>query len=121
MLGGSKDARGLDSDSGVATAEFAVILPVVVALAALMVFLGRAVAVGLDCQDAARSAAREIVLAGDAGDPSGVARAVAGERTAVSLDESDDRVLITTHCPVFADPMGVLPGSMSGTAIGVKQ
>lgn len=53
-------------DEGTATAEFAVVLPVIVVLAALLLYLGRASVVSVGCQDAAANAARALMVAGNA-------------------------------------------------------
>ncbi|MFD0704364.1 TadE/TadG family type IV pilus assembly protein [Alloscardovia venturai] len=48
------------NDRGTVTAEFAIVLPVAVALAVIVLSLTRIVVVQLDCHDAARQAAFEI-------------------------------------------------------------
>lgn len=47
-----------DADEGAATAEFAVVLPCVAAVAILVLCLGRASVVSMNCQDAAAAGAR---------------------------------------------------------------
>lgn len=110
-----------DADCGAVTAEFATVLPVVVALAVLLLTLTRVVVVQVACQDAASSAARAAVTASSAGvDPQKAAVTAAGQVgvvAAVSL--SADTVTVTTSCPVVPDPMGVLPTKVTGKAVGV--
>lgn len=65
-------------DDGAATAEFAVVLPVVVVAAA----------------------------------PAGVQ---------VTVAESGGHITVTTTCHVLADPLGVLPTTVHGRAVVVKQ
>lgn len=114
-------ARVDDADCGAVTAEFATVLPVVVALAVLLLTLTRVVVVQVACQDAASSAARAAVTASSAGvDPQKAAVTAAGQMgvvAAVSL--SADTVTVTTSCPVVPDPMGVLPTKVTGKAVGV--
>ena len=47
-----------DADCGTVTAEFAVVLPCVAAVAILVLCLGRASIVSMNCQDAAAAGAR---------------------------------------------------------------
>ncbi|MBW3080329.1 pilus assembly protein [Bifidobacterium sp. 79T10] len=107
------------SDPGTVTAEFAVVLPVVAALAILLLSLTRVAAVQISCQDAASAAARAAVAASRS-DPQAAASAAAG-KTGVSADvvTSGDTVTVTTSCPVVPDPMGVLPVRVTGRAVGV--
>lgn len=54
-----------DADCGTVTAEFAVVLPCVAAVAILVLCLGRASIVSMNCQDAAAAGARAMAI--DAG------------------------------------------------------
>ncbi|WP_236632702.1 TadE family type IV pilus minor pilin [Bifidobacterium xylocopae] len=101
------------------TAEFAVILPAVVAVAALLLGLTQAVCVSMSCQDAARNAAREVVVHRGEGDPAGVAQQVAGTGAATSLERSGQQVRVSVTCPVISTPLGVLPGRVSGSAVAM--
>ena len=51
-----------DADEGAATAEFAVVLPCVAAVAILVLCLGRASVVSMNCQDAAAAGARAFAV-----------------------------------------------------------
>lgn len=108
------------ADRGAATAEFAVVLPAVVAVAVLLLCLSRAVIVSMDCQDAAAAAARELVIAGKGTvDSAAMARAVAGDGATASVTYDGELVTVVTQCPVVPDPLGVLPTRVTGTASGV--
>ncbi|KFI96993.1 TadE family type IV pilus minor pilin [Bifidobacterium stellenboschense] len=107
------------ADPGAVTAEFATVLPAVVALALLLLALSRTVMVSIGCQDAASAAARTVVAAGDAADPASAAHAVGGGDITVQVSRDGDRVTVTTHCPVIPDPLGVLPTRVEGRAVGV--
>ena len=54
-----------DLCTGSATAEFAIVLPSIIAIAGLILAIGRVVIVSMDCQSAAAAAAREFVVTGD--------------------------------------------------------
>lgn len=109
------------ADEGAVTAEFAVVLPSVVAIAALILALSRAVIVSMDCQDAAAAAARELVVSGDAADPAAVARAVAGDGASARVTRSGATITVVVQCPVLPGPLGIVPAKVSGEATGVTQ
>ena len=106
------------ADEGSATAEFAVVLPSVAAVAMLMLCLGRAVVVSMDCQDAAAVAAHAMTIAGRDGESRArsAALAAAGNDARVSFSRNADSVTITVQCPVIPDPVGVLPTRVSAKA-----
>ena len=105
-------------DEGAATAEFAVVLPAVVVMVALLLYTARACVVQLECQDAAAAVARQlVVLDGDAAS----ARASAGAGVHVAVASEANRYVVTTTCRVVSDPLHVIPGSVHGKAVGVKQ
>ncbi|MBT1173727.1 pilus assembly protein [Bifidobacterium sp. MA2] len=108
------------ADAGAVTAEFASVLPAVLAMAVLICALARGVMVSMTCQDAASAAARAAVSAGggEAGSEA-AARTVAGRDIDVEIDYDDGAVTVVTHCPVVPDPMGVLPSLVTGKAVGV--
>ena len=92
-----------DADCGTVTAEFAVVLPCVAAVAILVLCLGRASIVSMNCQDAAAAGARAMAI--DAG----------GEAKARAAANANS-VTVVVRCPVAADPTGVLPASVVGKA-----
>ncbi len=106
-------------DAGAVTAEFATVLPAVVAVAVLLLCLTRTVAVSISCQDAASAAARVAVAGGGNADPSAAARTVAGTSITVNVSDEAGRVTVVTSCPVIPDPLGVLPTKVEGRAVGV--
>ncbi len=104
-------------DEGAATAEFAVVLPAVVVMLALLLYTARACVVQLECQDAAAAVARQlVVLDGDV-----AARASAGAGVHVAVAGEANQYVVTTTCRVVSDPLHVIPGSVRGNAVGVKQ
>lgn len=106
-------------DSGAATAEFAVVLPVVMVLALLITALSRTVIISMNCQDAAALVARELVVSGEDVDAGALARSVAGEGVETRISRENDAVHVVTHCPVLPGPLNVLPTRVSGQATGV--
>ena len=111
--------KAFSCDAGAVTAEFATVLPAVVAVAVLLLCLTRTVAVSISCQDAASAAARAVVAGGGSADPSAAARTVAGQSITVNVSDEAGRVTVVTSCPVIPDPLGVLPTKVEGRAVGV--
>ena len=111
--------KAFSCDAGAVTAEFATVLPAVVAVAVLLLCLTRTVAVSISCQDAASAAARAVVAGGGSADPSAAARTVAGQSITVNVSDEAGRVTVVTSCPVVPDPLGVLPTKVEGKAVGV--
>lgn len=111
--------RHVDADSGAATAEFASVLPAVVAVFALLLGSSHAVVVSMRCQDAAATVARELIVAGDDANPQATARAVAGDDVTTQTRIDGNQVTVTVQCPVVPDPFGVLPTRVRGIATGV--
>lgn len=107
-------------DEGVATAEFAVVMPVVVIMAALLLYAARACVVQLECQDAASNVARELII-NESADTQVIAQASTGSSIHVQLSTIGNRIEVTTTCTVLADPLDVLPGTVRGHALGIRQ
>ncbi len=94
------------------------VLPAVVVMLALLLYTARACVVQLECQDAAAAVARQlVVLDGDVA----AARASAGAGVHVAVAGEANRYVVTTTCRVVSDPLHVIPGSVRGNAVGVKQ
>ncbi len=106
-------------DEGSATAEFAVVLPCVAAVAILVLCLGRASVVSMNCQDAAAAGARAMTVLGTDGEAraSEAALAAAVEGSSVSFTVGSDSVAVTVQCPVVPDPAGVLPTKVVGKTV----
>ena len=107
-----------DADEGAATAEFAVVLPCVAAVAILVLCLGRASVVSMNCQDAAAAGARAFAVDDTGGESKARAAAVAaaGDSVTVRFDRGTDSVTVTVQCPVISDPTGMLPTRVTGKA-----
>lgn len=108
-------------DRGTVTAEFAVVLPTVMVVALLLLSSARAVMVSMNCQEAARVAAREMVIASDGdANPSDVVARIAGPHATVRITEQRDQITVITRCPVGPGPLGVLPVAVEGEAVGLR-
>ncbi|HEY0187403.1 MAG TPA: TadE family type IV pilus minor pilin [Cellulomonas sp.] len=82
------------SDRGAVTAELAVLLPVVVALLAVILSLASAASAQMRCADAARAGARAAALGDDDSGVSAVAGRVAGPGAAVAVSRGDGWVVV---------------------------
>ncbi|PJM72513.1 hypothetical protein CS006_09725 [Bifidobacterium primatium] len=120
-LGGLGGSGIGGTDAGTVTAEFAVVLPAVMVVSLLLFSSARAVIVNMNCQEAARAAARELVVAGESGDadPAGVVARIAGPGATVSTATGGGQVTVTTRCPLMPGPLGVLPMALEGRAVGM--
>lgn len=106
-----------DADCGTVTAEFAVVLPCVAAVAILVLCLGRASIVSMNCQDAVAAGARAMAIdAGGGAKARAAAQTIAGGGSTVSFVANANSVTVVVRCPVAADPTGVLPASVVGKA-----
>lgn len=117
------------SDRGAITAEFAVVLPTIMLVAAILLSLGSAVMTRLSCQNAAGAAARVISSSLQA-DSDARARAVRAAKSAasssatVTLKDQNQGVrgvAVSVSCPVFPGPLGIIPARVSGEAVGFPQ
>ncbi len=108
-------------DQGAAIAEFAMVLPVIVVLAGLLLYWGRASVVSIGCQDAAANVARTLVAQEQTGDLHMAAQTVAGANVGVEVNDLGSSIEVTTKCAVVADPWGIVPRTVTGHAVGVKQ
>lgn len=104
-----------------ATAEFAVVLPVIVMLAALMLYLGRASVVSVGCQDAAANAARALMVQGSGSGSQAMAQAAAGDGARIEVRPAGIGFEVIAHCAVVADPWGIVPRMVTGRAHGIWQ
>lgn len=92
--------------------------PCVAAVAILVLCLGRASVVSMNCQDAAAAGARAFAVDDAGGESKARAAAVAaaGDSATVRFDRGADSVTVTVQCPVIPDPTGVLPARVTGKA-----
>ena len=90
-----------DLCTGSATAEFAIVLPSVIAIAGLILAIGRVVIVSMDCQSAAAAAAREFVVTGDESSARSIAADVAGGEPHVSIAHDGQSTSVTVECSVL--------------------
>lgn len=110
-----------DPETGAATAEFAVVLPSVVAIAGLVLALGRVTLVAADCHSAASAAARELVVSADESRARSVAAEVVRMQVAVDVRRSERTVQVQVTCPVLPGPMNLTPVQVTGEATAVTQ
>ena len=103
--------RERDSDAGYATAEAAVVLPVLLTVLALAVWVLVCVNAQLRCVDAARAAAR-VAARGDSASTSaraGQALAPRGAHVQIRIDGSQVRVEVTAQVRPFGAALRLLP------------
>lgn len=108
-------------ERGSATAEFAIVLPSVVAIAGLLLTLGRVVSVSMDCHGAASAAARELVVSGQESSARRVAADVAGNGVSMRTEYGERSVSVVVECPVLPGPLDVTPTRITSDAIAVLQ
>ncbi len=103
--------RGRDNDAGYATAEAAVVLPVLLTVLALAVWVLVCVNAQLRCVDAARAAAR-VAARGDSASTSaraGRALSPPGAHVQIRVDGSQVRVEVTAQVRPFGAVLRLLP------------
>ncbi|WP_434734842.1 TadE/TadG family type IV pilus assembly protein [Bifidobacterium sp.] len=108
-------------DQGAVTAEFAMVLPAVIVMAALLMSLTRAVTVSMDCQDAAAAAARQLVITAGEADANAVARSVAGAGAVARVSHGEGAFTVNVQCPVLPGPLNILPTRVHASATGIEQ
>ncbi|MBT1174224.1 pilus assembly protein [Bifidobacterium sp. LC6] len=108
-------------EEGTVTAEFAMVLPSVIVVAALVLALGRLVAVSVDCNSAASAAARELIVTGSESAARNIAAQVAESSVTVTIHQAGRLRHIQVTCPLLPGPMGLTPASVPGRATVVMQ
>ena len=108
------------SDPGAVTAEFAVVLPAVVDIALVLLGLGRGVIVNVECADAARQITTSVDADGGIEKARSAAAAVSTGSTA-KFSQTEESVTVTVTCPLLSGPLGILPATVSATAVALKQ
>ncbi|KFJ04283.1 TadE family type IV pilus minor pilin [Bifidobacterium tsurumiense] len=117
----TKHSIWFKADAGSATAEFSIVLPAVLVVAAVLLSLCRAVVVTMDCQDAASAAARAMMLSADQQEARMAARTTAGEHVQVSITDVGNRYEVLVKCTAMPGPLHVIPAMVEAHAAVVKQ
>jgi Flp pilus assembly protein TadG len=112
-------------DAGSVTAEFAVVLPAVMVVALVLLSLGRAVLMRVECQEAARSAA-QVVSTSQKYDAKTLSKATSAAHAVsplgrVALSETAHGVGVRVTCPILPGPLGIFPAQVEGHAAAIKQ
>ena len=108
-------------NEGAATAEFAVVLPSVIAITGVLLTLTRVVAVSMDCQSAATASARELVVSDDESAAQQAAVNIVGSRVDVTVHQEGSLVRVAVECPVLPGPLNVTPTRVHGEAVAARQ
>lgn len=109
-------ARDPRRDAGMATAEFAIVLPVIVAV---LFWIVGTVAVGLDqirCVDAARLAARSLARSDSDAVALGLARSAAPSGATITVSSAGDRITVTVSSRRTIGGLGGWTATSSATA-----
>lgn len=109
MMRSARSSR-LRDDRGSATAETAIVLPVVVVMVVVVLLTGAGLASQLRLESAARGAARELARGEDPAAAVEVAERIGGEGTAVSVSGSGQWVRVEVTRTLHA-PSGALSGA----------
>lgn len=96
-------------ERGMVTAEAAIVIPVIVLVAAALIWLVVLVTAQIQVVDAARDAARAMARGDDADAAIGHAVRVAPEGAAVSVSEGDDTVTVTVEVEARAPGWMLVP------------
>ena len=107
--------------TNIITAEFAIVLPSVIAIAGLILAIGRVVIVSMDCQSAAAAAAREFVVTGDESSSRSIAADVAGGEPRVIIAHDGQSTSVMVECSVLPGPLDVTPTRVTGNATAISQ
>lgn len=108
-------------EEGAATAEFAVVLPSVIAIVGLILALGRVVMVTMNCNSAASSAARTMIVSNDEGEARRIAAQVVDDDVAVMVQRSEQTVRVLVTCPVLPGPMNLTPVQITAESTAMVQ
>lgn len=108
-------------NEGAATAEFAVVLPSVIAITGVLLTFTRVVAVSMDCQSAATASARELVVSDDESAAQQAAVNIVGSRVDVTVRQEGSLVRVAVECPVLPGPLNVTPTRVHGEAVAARQ
>ncbi|MDR6508893.1 TadE family type IV pilus minor pilin [Arthrobacter oryzae] len=112
-----KGLRGSGKDHGAVTAEFAVALPAVLLLLALLLAGSAAGITQLRFEEAARAGARALARGEDAGAVDGIVRQLAGASASVSVGAEGEWLSVTVSGRVSGPVGSVVPWTLSARAM----
>ena len=92
-----------------------------IAIAGLILAIGRVVIVSMDCQSAAAAAAREFVVTGDESSSRSIAADVAGGEPRVIIAHDGQSTSVMVECSVLPGPLDVTPTRVTGNATAISQ
>jgi hypothetical protein len=114
---GGKDSRGPGKDRGAVTAEFAVALPAVLLLLALLLAGSAAGITQLRLEEAARAGARALARGEDAGAVDGIVRQLAGTSASSSIVADGEWLSVTVSGRVSGPVGSMVPWTLSARAM----
>ncbi|MCI1984595.1 MAG: pilus assembly protein [Bifidobacteriaceae bacterium] len=101
------------------------VLPTVMVIAVVLLSLGRAVLVHVECQDAARAAAKEIAVSrtysSAVSSRASIAAHTVSKKVSVRFSAGPESVVVTTQCPLLPGPLGIFPAQVQGKAAAMIQ
>ncbi|KQR65566.1 pilus assembly protein TadE [Arthrobacter sp. Leaf337] len=112
-----KAFRGSGKDRGAVTAEFAVALPAVLLLLALLLAGSAAGITQLRLEEAARAGARALARGEDAGAVEGIVRQLAGASASSSVVADGEWVSVTVSGRVSGPVGSIVPWTLSARAL----
>lgn len=114
---GGKGHRGPGKDRGAVTAEFAVALPAVLLLLALLLAGSAAGITQLRLEEAARAGARALARGEDAGAVEGIVRHLAGASASSSIVADGEWLSVTVSGRVSGPVGSIVPWTLSARAM----
>lgn len=114
---GGQEFRGPGKDRGAVTAEFAVALPAVLLLLALLLAGSAAGITQLRLEEAARAGARALARGEDAGAVDGIVRQLAGTSASSSVVADGEWLSVTVSGRVSGPVGSVVPWTLSARAM----
>lgn len=114
---GGKEIRGPGKDRGAVTAEFAVALPAVLLLLALLLAGSAAGITQLRLEEAARAGARALARGEDAGAVDGIVRQLAGASASSSIMADGEWLSVTVSGRVSGPVGSIVPWTLSARAM----
>ncbi|MDV8147154.1 TadE family type IV pilus minor pilin [Arthrobacter sp. B10-11] len=112
-----KGVRGSGKDRGAVTAEFAVALPAVLLLLALLLAGSAAGITQLRLEEAARAGARALARGEDAGAVQGIVRQLAGASASSSIVAEGEWLSVTVSGKVSGPVGSMMPWTLSARAL----